>query len=114
MGLADRYLAELLRCKEVYELETVEVVAALPIENEARRLPKTGYYKGQPFWGSWAERNDACKAFNAALRRRSAFLGFDVIEWPDHFINEASELDFNVMEKPRSVHISPEQYLWSI
>ena len=51
VDLADRYLAELLRCKEAYELETVEVVAALPIENESRRLPKPGYYKGQPFWG---------------------------------------------------------------
>jgi hypothetical protein len=114
VGLADRYLTELLRCKEAYKLETVEIVAALPIENETRRLPKTGYYKGQPFWGSWAERNDVCKAFNDALRYRSAFLGFDVIEWPDHFINEASELDFDVMEKPRSVHVSPEHYLWSI
>ena len=114
VDLADRYLAELLRCKEAYELETVEVVAALPIENESRRLPKTGYYKGQPFWGSWRERNEAKKAFNDALRHRCTFLGFEVIEWPRYFINEFSELDFGVMEKPRSVHISPEHYLWSI
>jgi hypothetical protein len=114
LDLVDRYVTELLRCKEQDDLDKVEVVATLAIENESRRLPKTGYYKGEPFWGSWAQRDRMHKIFNAELRERSNFLGFDVIEWPDYFLNSAKELDFSVMERPRSVHISPEHYMWSI
>ena len=34
----------------------VEYAMPWPIEFEGRKLPKTGYYKGQPFYGTRYER----------------------------------------------------------
>jgi len=114
MSLVQQYVAELVSCRDKYELDEVEVVAVLPIENESRKLPKTGWYKGKPFWGSWAERTRVAQVFNEELRRLSAQNNFTVIEWPACFKNIDDELDFGMMERPRSVHISPEHYLWRV
>ena len=112
--LIDRYVCELSMCRGKYGLEEVEVVASLPIEDPSRKLPKTGYFKGQPFWGTWQER-DACHLeFDRLLAQACDANGFKIIEWPEHFVNSSGSLDFAYMEKPRSVHISPEHYLWSI
>jgi len=111
--LTKRYFEELSRVRDKYEIEKIEVVAALPIENESRKLPKTGYYKGKPFWGSWQERNSAHQAFNQYCDVLCESLGFELITWPIDFYNHDSELGFEFMEKPRSVHISPKHYLWS-
>ena len=114
-ALAKKYFLELERVKELYSIEEIEVVAALSIENISRKLPKTGYYKGQPYWGSWQDRDIAVQVFNAVCRGLCQRLGgYSFIEWPDHFKNEATELDFKFMERPQSVHISPEHYKWSI
>jgi hypothetical protein len=112
--LVDRYSAELSRTRQFYGLDKIEVVASLPIENESRKLPKTGYFKGRPFWGTWQERNDAHLLFDDLLRKACMQREFKFIEWPEHFVNEAGELSFDYMEKPRSVHVSPEHYMWSI
>ena len=114
IDLVDRYVQELLHCQELYEIEMIEVVESLPIENESRKLPKTGYYKGQPFWGSWKERDDVHRIFDEQLREKCQLYGLKTIPWPDYFLNCNEELAFSVMEKPRSVHVSPEHYMWSI
>lgn len=112
--LIDRYVCELSMCRVKYGLEEVEVVASLPIEDPSRKLPKTGYFKGQPFWGTWQER-DACHLeFDRLLATACNDNGFKLVEWPEHFVDSCGALDFAYMEKPRSVHISPEHYLWSI
>ncbi len=114
-SIVKRYFSELERVKELYGIEQIEVVAALPIENVSRKLPKTGYYKGKPYWGSWQDRTIASNTFNAICRALCVRLnGYRFIEWPDNFRNEDDELDFAFMERPQSVHISPEHYLWSI
>jgi len=113
--IVKRYFSELERVKELYGIEQIEVVAAIPIENVSRKLPKTGYYKGKPYWGSWQDRTIASNTFNAVCKALCARLnGYQFIEWPDSFRNEDNELDFAFMERPQSVHISPEHYLWSI
>lgn len=111
--LVSRYFAELTRVQEAFGIEKIEVVSVLPIENEFRKLPKTGYYKGQPFWGPWINRDYASKLFNELCRKMCSRFGYNLIEWPPYFMNELGELDFEFMEKPRSVHISPAHYLWS-
>ena len=114
-ALAKRYFIELERMKELYGIEEIEIVAALSIENISRKLPKTGYYKGQPYWGSWQDRDTAVNAFNAVGRGLCDRLsGYNFIEWPKEFKNRSGELDFAYMERPQSVHVSPEHYLWSI
>ena len=60
--LADRYIEEANKYNaKIYEL--------LPIEDVSRRIPQSGYYKGQPFYGSWSERNDARNKFNDYIEK---------------------------------------------
>ena len=110
-----------------------------PIEHECRRLPKTGNYKGQPFWGTAEERMQVREVFNQALRTlQTKFGGFKIIRWPEEYSHKEEitlpldklsgvfktypekqitfkpgMLRFDVMEKPHSVHIAPTYYLWS-
>lgn len=84
----------------------------LPIENESRSLPKTGYYKGKPFYGSWKERNEIRKLFKKSLYEQTAKTNgrVTVYEWIGEMINSKGELDFKCMEKPQSVHLSRNYY----
>lgn len=107
--LAYRYLGALKRTG----IENVEVVQLLPIEDESRKLPKTGYYKHKPFWGTWQQRSDTAKHFNWVLENTCPEYGYTLLTWPDTFKNEQGQLRFEVMEKPRSVHLSQDFYRWS-
>lgn len=93
-------------------LKTVEIVELLPIENESRKLPKTGYYNKQPFWGSWEERMECVRTFNQCYRIICIRNGWKFLTWPEHFVNELGELDFEVMEARQSVHIAPKYYMF--
>ena len=113
--LVRRYFKELHRIKKEYGIKNIQVVAAIPIEDESRKLPKTGYHKGKPFWGSWSERDTVYRNFNRMLKGMCDRLhGYEYIEWPQKFLNADGQLDFEYMERPQSVHISPEHYMWSI
>lgn len=99
------------QCKQIaadYNCKVV-VYEPLPIENESRSLPKTGYYKGTPFFGSWQERNNIRKHFRNELISNQTE-NVTVFKWVDKLINQAGELDFKYMEKPHSVHLSREFY----
>lgn len=82
----------------------------LPIENESRKLPKTGYYKGTPFFGSWAERNEIREFFIKSMEQRCQNSDVRFIRWTDCLKNDKGELDFAHMEKPRSVHLARAAY----
>ena len=77
----------------------------LPIENETRKIPKSGFYNKQPFHGTWEERNNARKLFNEIIH--DSGLG---IKWTNYLLNKKGELDFDYMEKPQSIHLSREYY----
>ena len=138
--LARRYVEEALKMKNKYKFNQVEIVELLPIEHEARRLPKSGFYKHQPFWGSTLQRMKVRTAFNEELSIcKQKYGGFIIIEWPSEYqhhidvslpgddvsgiFKESKKeiiefkkgmLRFDVMEKPHSVHVAPSFYLWSI
>ena len=113
--LIKRYFKELEKTKQKYGIKEIQIVAALPIENISRKLPKTGYYKGQPYWGTWDERMMIALEFNRICRSICDRLAdYTFIEWPSKFVNSRGELDFAFMERPQSVHISPEHYMWRI
>lgn len=107
------YENELLKLQE-RGVENIEVVHVLPIENESRSLPKTGYYKGTPFTGTWAERTALVKEINAVIDDMCERNGWQAYKHPDVYFNALGELTFDVMEKPKSVHIAREYYRWDL
>jgi len=100
--LAKRYVDEITRIGDKYNAK-VKVWEPLPIENESRKVPKTGWYKGTPFYGTWQERTDVRNAFIDALN-------CDVYKWTENLVNDKGELDFQYMEKPQSIHLSRAAY----
>ena len=138
-NLARSYVHEVLRIKNKYNVKHVGIVELLPIEHECRRLPKTGNYKGQPFWGTAEERMKVRNAFNDKVTSlQEQYGGFSIIRWPEEYTYreevtvpldklsgvfktypekqvtfKPGMLRFDVMEKPHSVHIAPSYYLWS-
>ncbi len=107
-SLVDELYTQLVRLN----LSEVSIVEPLPIENESRIIPKTGYYKGTPYFGSWKQRTEARCYLSSLLHMMCIDHGWNFITWPEHFYNEKQELRFEVMEAKKSIHISPEHYLF--
>jgi len=80
------------------------------IEHESRKMPQTAYYKGEPYFGTWDQRNVLRKRFIEII---SELNKVTVEKYPMDFFNEKGELKFEVMEKPHSIHISPRFYKWN-
>lgn len=112
-GLLNNYEAELLRMQE-RGVKKIEVISVLPIEHESRKLPKTGYYKGTPFAGTWSERAELVHLMNQGIEEMCSRNDWQVWKHPEVFVNVEGELRFDVMEKPRSVHIAREFYRWDL
>ena len=104
--LANRYYEQLSQL----DLAKVYAYELLPIENESRALPKTGYYKGAPFYGDWASRETVRLIFKDEMKKLCAQGSVNFIEWVDYLKNDKGELDFTHMEKPKSVHLSRNSY----
>jgi len=92
----------------------VELIEALPIENESRKLPKTGYFEGTPFYGAWSIRCDIREFFNYNLNKIANRNGWRTHKHPSSMLNENFELSFDCMEKPRSVHLNMNYYRWNL
>jgi hypothetical protein len=104
--LANRYYEQLSQL----DLAKVSAYELLPIENESRALPKTGYYKGTPFYGPWEHRETVRLIFKDEMKKLCAQGSVNFIEWTDYLKNDKGELDFEHMEKPKSVHLSRDSY----
>ena len=104
--LANRYYTQLSQL----DLAKVYAYELLPIEHESRVLPKTGYYKGTQFYGSWEDRNRCRLIFKDEMRKLCSRGSVNFIEWVDPLLNDRGELDFECMEKPKSVHLSRNSY----
>ena len=82
--------------------------APVPVEHEGRKLPKTGYYKGTPFFGARQERLDLTLRFIDLINKKS---GGKVIMPPEAWYNmDGEEYAVKYMENASSVHISPQHY----
>ena len=92
----------------------IELIQPLPIENESRKIPKTGFFKGTAYHGTWFERNSTRTTMSISMENICEEEKWDFYRWPDNFYNEAHELTFDVMEKPKSIHISPRHYKWNL
>lgn len=85
----------------------VEYAIPHPVEFEGRRLPKTGYYKGQPFYGSQQERAKLVEDIVNFCDE----IGMNVVHYPSEWRDMDPETFAKErMEKPQSVHLSPMFY----
>ena len=111
LDLLKTYEAELLKHQHL----KIEVVSLLPIEDESRKLPSTGYYLGTPFFGSRAERQEIVKLFNDTLREMAVKNGWAMFNWPESWYS-MDGVDFmeTMMERPRSVHLARRYYRWDL
>ena len=92
----------------------IELVTPLPIEDESRVVPKMGWYKGAPFFGSRLERKAMLDQFIAGLHDIADRNGWSVFSWPDSWY-AMDPVDFmKFMERPRSVHLGWCNYRWDL
>jgi len=109
--LVKRYVEFAKELKDVHGMEYVGLVELLPIEHEGRKIPKTGWYKGSPFFGTRQQRTDGVKEFNRLLNELSHDYGHDVISWPkDWYAMDPDKYAAQFMERPGSVHLSRSSY----
>lgn len=87
----------------------IELVSLLPIEDETRRLPKTGQFEGTNFYGSREERIGQMNLFNNILKYTCKGNNWDFYEWPAMWY-KMDPIAFmkEKMESNRSVHLAPE------
>lgn len=89
-------------------VDRVSLVHLLPIEDESRRIPMTGRYKGQRFFGTADERQHLVDYFNKTLSQ----CWDDVLTWDHLKRTPEGRLDFCHMEAKSSVHLAPHSYQW--
>lgn len=86
----------------------VYYAAPVPVEFEERRIPKTGFYKKTPFFGSLQERCDLTNRFIDELNKQS---GNKVIMPPSEWYTmDPEKYAKTFMEHGSSVHIAPPFY----
>lgn len=88
-----------------------------PIEHEGRKIPKTGYFDGTPFYGSWTQRVEQRNVFVWNLINiKNKCKGMNLIGLNDKVVHDSIEdperYAKNYMEGRSSVHLSPEKYYW--
>ena len=88
---------------------TITLTHLIPIEDESRKIPGTGKYLGQNFFGSKEERSDYVRYFNCLIDQLSEELQFNVEKWHNLDYNS---LSFDDMESRQSVHIRPSSYMY--
>lgn len=86
----------------------VNLQGLLPIEDESRKIPGTGMYKGKPYYGTQTMRDDARILFNSKLEEHSKFMRFYYL---DPWLK--SPLSFDDMEARQSVHVRPSSYKYA-
>lgn len=109
-----KLIKEYVRQIRKLNIKNVEIVELLPIENESRKIPKSGWFEGTPFYGTWDLRNKIRQYINIMLKKACNQFSWKFYSWDDSIFNEKGELSFEAMEKPKSVHLSPQFYRWNL
>lgn len=100
-------IRELFKQLENLNIKNITLVSLLPIEDESRKIPGTGLYNKQPFFGSKEKRTYYVKEFNSLLKRGCDHYGYNLLTW-DFDYDEG--LSFDDMESRQSVHLRPKSY----
>lgn len=104
----DKLLTELEKQLKELKLKGVTLVKLIPIEEESRKLPGTGLYKGQPFYGSRELRTELVLYFNQKIKEIALRNNWEYIWWDFDYKN----FSVDNMEAKQSVHIRPSKYLY--
>jgi hypothetical protein len=88
------------------QLKKATLVELLPVEHESRKIPGTGLYKKQPFFGTREERMQVREIANEIINNS----GLEVIQWPSEWIDEDGTKMLDILEMKQSVHLRPKHY----
>ena len=88
------------------QLKDCTLVELLPVEHESRKIPGTGLYKKQPFFGTREERMNLRKIANEIIEES----GLKVIRWPAEWIDADGTKMLDILEQKSSVHLRPKFY----
>lgn len=88
------------------QLKKATLVELLPVEHESRKIPGTGLYKKQPFFGTRSERMQLREIANEIINNS----GLEVIQWPKEWIDEDGTKMLDILEMKQSVHLRPKHY----
>jgi hypothetical protein len=98
-------------------IKEVTVRHVLPVEDESRKIPSTGFYKKLPFFGTQQERMALVVYINSKIDEMCDRNNWNVFSNPECYFEHHDnlsfpKLSFDVMERPQSVHVSREFHLW--
>lgn len=88
------------------QLNNVTLVNLLPVEHESRKIPGTGLYKKQPFFGTREERQRLRDTANRIINNS----GLKTIQWPEEWVDEDGTKMLDILEMKQSVHLKPKNY----
>lgn len=88
------------------QLKNVTLVNLLPVEHESRKIPGTGLYKKQPFFGTREERQRLRDTANRIINNS----GLKTIQWPEEWVDNDGTKMLDILESRQSVHLRPKQY----
>ncbi len=81
----------------------VELATPVPVESESRKMAKTGWYKGTPFYGSRENRLEITKLVIENMRKNAPC---EIIEYPKYWYDmDGKQFELEIMERPKGVHI---------
>ncbi|NNK82867.1 MAG: hypothetical protein HKO92_07075 [Flavobacteriaceae bacterium] len=103
--LLDEYVRQVDSLEKDYGFN-IEICAPVPVEYEARRIPKTGYFEGTPFYGSLEQRQELTQFFIEYIKERKNI----VLPPSNWYIIDPELYAKQIMELSSSVHISPTHY----
>ena len=91
------------------KLNNATLVNLLPVEHESRKLPGTGLYLKQPYFGTRQERMRLVDTANRIMNNS----GLNTLQWPNEWIDEDGMKMFEYMEPKQSVHLKPKYYMFA-
>lgn len=86
----------------------VKYALPVPVEFEGRRIPKSGFFKGTAFYGSWQERYDLTNQFIDELNKQSN--GSVIAPPSEWYTMDPEKYAKTFMEHGSSFHIAPPFY----
>ena len=106
-GMIREYINQGEEIEDLYGVST-RYAFPVPVEFEERRIPKSGFFKGTPFYGSWQERYDVTERFKDLLDRYSK--GRIVAPPQEWYTMDPEAYAKTFMEHGSSFHIAPPFY----